>query len=68
MSIRPLLPKRLSTTHVETLHGELCVYEWTTKTVHALNPAAAGVWEMCDGETSVDEMADPRSQIHRRRA
>jgi len=41
---------------VESLHGELCVYEWTTKRVHALNPAAARVWEMCDGVTTVDEM------------
>ena len=49
-------PQRRSTTHVETLHGELCIYEWTTKTVHALNPAAARVWEMCDGVTTVDDM------------
>jgi len=49
-------PRRRSTTHVETIHGELCIYEWTTKTVHALNPAAARVWETCDGRTSVDAM------------
>src|SRR5215471_4371239 len=52
----PLIPKRRSTTHVEMLHGELCIYEWTTKTVHALNPAAARVWEMCNGRTTIDEM------------
>src|SRR5262245_55242916 len=49
-------PRRRSSTHVETLHGELCIYEWTTKTVHALNPAAARVWELCDGVTTIDEM------------
>jgi hypothetical protein len=49
-------PKRRGTTHVEVLHGELCIYEWTTKTVHALNPAATRVWEMCDGSTTVDDM------------
>jgi Coenzyme PQQ synthesis protein D (PqqD)/Glycine rich protein len=54
---RPLTtPQRRITTHVETLHGELCIYEWTTKTVHALNPAAARVWEMCDGRTTIEEM------------
>jgi hypothetical protein len=53
---RPVTPTRRGTTHVETLHGELCIYEWTTKTVHALNPAAARVWEMCDGNTTVDDM------------
>jgi hypothetical protein len=50
------LPRRRITTHVETLHGELCIYEWTTKMVHALNPAAARVWEMCDGSTTVEDM------------
>jgi hypothetical protein len=49
-------PQRRGTTHVETLRGELCIYEWTTKTVHALNPAAARVWDMCDGVTTTDEM------------
>src|SRR5436190_2777313 len=52
----PVAPRRRTTTHVETLQGELCIYEWTTKTVHALNPAAARVWDMCDGTTTVDEM------------
>src|SRR5881392_4246097 len=56
MNSRPIRPARRMTTYVETLHGELCIYEWTTKTVHALNPAAARVWEMCDGATTIDEM------------
>jgi hypothetical protein len=38
------------------LHGDLCIYEWITRTVHALNPAAARVWDMCDGVTTVDAM------------
>ena len=50
-------PRRRETTHVETLQGELCIYERTTTTVHALNPAAARVWELCDGSTTIDEMA-----------
>jgi hypothetical protein len=56
-SMKDRLPRRRITTHVETLHGELCIYEWTTKTVHALNPAAARVWEMCDGRTTIEEMS-----------
>jgi hypothetical protein len=46
-------PLRRRTTHVETLLGELCIYEWTTMTVHALNPVASRVWEMCDGTITV---------------
>src|SRR5262245_24934974 len=49
-------PRRIETAHVETLHGELCIYEWTSKTVHALNPSAARVWALCDGRTTIDEM------------
>src|SRR5262245_4041574 len=49
-------PRRRGTAHVETLDGELCIYEWTSNTVHALNPAAARVWEMCDGSTRIEEM------------
>src|SRR5215471_3824968 len=56
MVYRPAVPRRRSTTHVETLNGERCVYEWTTQTVHALNPAAARVWDMCDGSTTLEEM------------
>src|SRR5262245_55293913 len=49
-------PRRRGTTHVETVNGECCLYEWTSNTVHALNLSAARVWEMCDGVTTIDEM------------
>ena len=49
-------PRRSRTTHSETLNDEICVYEWTTKRVHALNATAARVWHMCDGR------ATPRPQ------
>ena len=50
-------PLRSKTTYTETLDGELCVYEWTRHEVHALNASAASVWQSCDGNTSVEEMA-----------
>ena len=52
----PVIPKRRNTTHIETVQGELCIYEWTTRMVHALKPAAARVWELCDGRTTIEEM------------
>ena len=52
-----LVPRRSASTHSEILDDEVCVYEWTRREVHALNPTAARVWEMCDGRTSVSEMA-----------
>src|SRR4029453_14216713 len=56
-SILQTCPKRRGTTHAETLHDEVCIYEWTTKTVHALNATAARVWDLCDGRTPIAQMA-----------
>jgi hypothetical protein len=50
-------PNRLPTTHVEVVDDELCVYEWTTQTVHALNRTAARVWQLCDGRTTIAQMS-----------
>ena len=53
-----MIPRRVASTHAETIDDEMCVYEWTRREVHALNPTAARVWQMCDGRTTVSEMAD----------
>lgn len=50
-------PKQSKTVHVEMLNDELCLYDWQRKEVHALNPTAALVWQMCDGQTSPAQMA-----------
>jgi hypothetical protein len=50
-------PKQSETVHIETLNDELCLYDWQRKEVHALNPTAAKVWQMCDGQTSPADMA-----------
>src|SRR5882672_11143754 len=44
-------PVQSRTVHVEQLGEELCLYDWSRKTVHALNPTAALVWRRCDGTT-----------------
>ena len=49
-------PRRISTAHVEQLGGELCVYDWDRNEVHALNPMAAAVWQLCDGRTTPDQI------------
>lgn len=54
-------PKQSSTVHVETLDGELCLYDWQRMKVHNLNPTAARVWELCDGQTTPQQMA---AQLH----
>ncbi len=50
-------PKQSQTVHVEMLNDELCLYDWQRKEVHALNPTAATVWQLCNGKTSPAQMA-----------
>src|SRR4051812_32491178 len=50
-------PQQSTTVHVEQLGAELALYDWERKEVHALNPTAARVWQMCDGQTSPEQMA-----------
>jgi hypothetical protein len=51
-------PRKSKSTYTETLHDEVCVYEWTRHEVHALNATAASVWQMCDGKTTTAEIAE----------
>jgi len=50
-------PKKSQTLHVESLNDELSVYDWQRLQMHSLNPTAAKVFELCDGETSPAQMA-----------
>lgn len=54
-------PKRIETVHAEILEGELCLYDWQRMEVHNLNPTAARVWELCDGQTTPQQIA---AQLH----
>lgn len=37
--------------------GELLVYDLQRNRAHCLNPTAAHVWKLCDGQTSITELA-----------
>ena len=52
-----MYPRQSSTTHTEQLGDEASVYDWARGQVHALNPIAARVWQLCDGATSPDAIA-----------
>src|SRR5262245_27190387 len=51
-------PIKIETVVVETLGDDLCIYDTATKRVHSLNATAALVWQMCDAEHSVEQIAD----------
>ena len=49
-------PKQAANVYVEKLDDELCIYDWEQKQIHALNPTATLVWELCDGQTDPAQM------------
>jgi len=44
---------------------DTAVYNPDTATLHLLNPSALAIWELCDGETTVEEMAVAVSELAR---
>ena len=50
-------PRRIESVHVESIDGDLCVYDTARQHVHALNHTAAFVWQRCDGRTAPAELA-----------
>lgn len=64
-----MYPQKIETVHVEKLDNELCIYDWQRLEVHALNPTAALVWHLCDGQTSPAQMAEKlQADLHTPRA
>ena len=42
---------------LEELGDEVLVYDLSSDTAHCLSPDAASVWQKCDGNTSIDDLA-----------
>ena len=42
---------------VQDLGGEMLLYSAREEAIHILNPAAWRIWELCNGEHSVEDMA-----------
>ncbi len=58
-------PQKVQTVAVEVLGNELCIYNWGRKEVHALNPTAARIWQLCDGEHTLADLAEVlRSELN----
>lgn len=43
--------------------GGWTVYDKETDSLHSLNDSARAIWELCDGATSPDEMAEAVSEL-----
>lgn len=55
MKARPLA--RQASLIVKEVDGETLIYDKQTDKAHCLNPTAAQVWKYCDGDTTIEEMA-----------
>jgi hypothetical protein len=49
-------PLRNSDVWVRQTKEENAIYDPTSGSVHLLNETAQAIWDLCDGETTVDEM------------
>jgi Coenzyme PQQ synthesis protein D (PqqD) len=51
-------PKRRSDISVRPVGGELVVLDRTVNRIHQLNPTATFIWDQCDGQRTVQEIAE----------
>jgi PqqD family protein of HPr-rel-A system len=54
--VRQKRPVRSDGVWLRATDNENAVYDPTTGGLHLLNETARAIWELCDGETTVDEM------------
>jgi hypothetical protein len=60
---RERLPRRMPGVEVVDSDTRSVLMEPRHRTTHVLNPTARAVWEMCDGTTTIDELADAICQV-----
>jgi coenzyme PQQ synthesis protein D (PqqD) len=58
-------PLRRSGLWARQTGGENALYDPATEAVHLLNETAWAIWDLCDGETSPDEMIEAICEISR---
>ena len=57
MSQSTAKPLRNTEVLTQSLQDELVIYDLGSTTAHSLESTLASVWQMCDGETEIQEMA-----------
>lgn len=53
----PIRPKAREDLAVETLDGEIVIYDGQTGALHHLNPTASVVFSLCDGTATIRKLA-----------
>jgi hypothetical protein len=57
------LPRRRSNVTVQEVGSETWLVSSSAETAHLLNPTARAIWELCDGMTTLDEVAEAICQL-----
>jgi len=50
-------PRRKPDFRLEEIDGELLLYHPTSTTIMYCNPSASIIWQLCDGERTIEEIA-----------
>ena len=56
-------PKQRGQAWIQREEDRSAVYNPETGMLHVLNPSALAIWELCDGQTTPEEMADAIAEI-----
>jgi PqqD family protein of HPr-rel-A system len=56
-------PERKGEAWVQREGDRTAIFNPETGLLHLLNPSALAIWELCDGRTTAEEMADAISEI-----
>lgn len=57
------LPRRLGNVWIKRENNEAAIFDPATRALHRLNPSALAIWELCDGETTIEDMAGAVSEL-----
>lgn len=57
------LPSRRPDVLLREDDPQTLLFPWDEDTTHVLNPTARAIWELCDGTTTIGELADAICEV-----